>query len=44
MLEARTKLIHERALALFGMKAKDVDALFSRPKSTDEMLQELEKL
>lgn len=28
MLEERTKLIHERALALFGMNAADFDSLF----------------
>lgn len=28
MLEERTKMIHERALTLFGMKAADFDALF----------------
>jgi hypothetical protein len=31
MLEERTKLIHERALTLFGVKAADFDALFATP-------------
>jgi hypothetical protein len=31
MLEERTKLIHERALTLFGMKADDFDTLFGTP-------------
>jgi len=44
MLRSRTHLIHERAVALFGMKSKDIDALFAAQKSVNEMLHELEKL
>ena len=46
MLQERTKLIHERALILFGLKAADADAIWNKssPKTAEELLKELDDL
>ena len=46
MLQERTKLIQTRALNLFGLKAADADAIWSKSgsKTPDELLKELDEL
>jgi hypothetical protein len=46
MLQERTKLIHARALTLFGLKAADADAIWNKSarKTADELLKELDEL